>query len=224
MVTRTDPKAVSLFRRPRAHIPGRSPSHPYRRITAVPPAHTSPGATPYAQMTSPGPRSPVPSHLGPPRTRLAAAPRRDRRAGHAGHCRPRAASPTADPWAARAPQARGSARPERAPEPCRAPAAPQARRLAPRRSTQGCDRGARRSPARCIAPRRAAAPAPPASPARCATGGLVSARRASGCRRSSRYVVGRRVSSGGAAPAVRAVVRALRTSTQFGLAMASEHF
>ena len=140
--------------------------------------------------------------------RLAAAPRQDRRAGRAGHCRPRAASPTADPWAARAPQARGSARPERAPEPCRAPAAPQARRLAPRRSTQGCDRGARRSPARCIAPRRAAAPAPPASPARCATGGLVSARRAAGCRRSSRYVVGRRVASGGAAPAVRAVVRA----------------
>ena len=74
-----------------------------------------------------------------------------------------------------------------------------------------CDRGVRwRAPAaaRCIAPRRAAAPESPASPTRCATGGLVSARRAAGCRRSSRYVVGRRVASGGAAPAVRAVVRA----------------
>eukprot|EP00966_Prymnesium_polylepis_P058445 1353577-Prymnesium_polylepis.1 len=32
--THWDPKAVSLFGAGRAHIPGRSPSHPYRRIIA----------------------------------------------------------------------------------------------------------------------------------------------------------------------------------------------
>ena len=89
--------------------------------------------------------------------RLAAAPRQDRRAGRAGHCRPRAASPTADPWAARAPQARGSARSERTPPPCRAPAAPQGCRLAPRLVTQGrSPRAAAACPRLChiAAPRR----------------------------------------------------------------------
>ena len=63
--------------------PGRSSSHPYRRVTTVPLAHTAPGAAPHTQLASPGPEGPVPSRVGPPRTPRGGPEAGSARRGHA---------------------------------------------------------------------------------------------------------------------------------------------